>query len=188
MHADSPWYQVSWRGSTMVAASNHQNTSQTIQPVNDSIVVPSSTPTLRELFPSLYNELERQKQSTSVLRHSFMAQRNMTRFDNDAWPPASPSSDLRLDTSIGQVPARWVEPEIYSPGTPDCPNTPNDEEVEKLLEGDPTKLLSDRINQLRQWDLIEQSLYTLLEDDDDYYPLVVGLPSKTLRTDYFFAK
>jgi hypothetical protein len=117
----------------------------------------------------------------------------MKKFDNGAWLHASPSSDLHLDTSVGQTPACWGEPDLYSPGTPDGPNTPDrqmyDVEVEKLLEGDPAKLLSDRINQLRQWDLIEQSLYTLLEDDDDDYPLVVGLPSsKTLRPDYFFAK
>jgi hypothetical protein len=118
-----------------------------------------------------------------------MAQQNVKKPNRDAWLRTSPPSTLHLDTFAGQVPSCWGEPDLYSPGTPDTLDTPEshiyDVVVEECLEHDSANLLSDQIDQRRQWDLIEQSLYTLLEDDDD--PLVTRMQtSKNLSSDYFY--
>jgi hypothetical protein len=119
-----------------------------------------------------------------------MAQQDVKKPNRDAWLRASPSSTLHLDTFVGQVPSCWGEPDLYSPGTPDTLDTPEShiyDVVEECLERDSANLLSDQIDQRRQWDLIEQSLYTLLEDDDD--PLVARMQtSKNLSSDYFYTK
>jgi len=128
-----------------------------------------------------------------VLRHSFMAQQDVKKSDSKAWPWMSPPSSLHLDTSIGQSQAYWGEPDVYSPGTPDALDAPESHiygaVVEERLERESASLLSEQIDQRRQWDLIEQSLYTLLEDDDDEHPLATGMQNnQILCSDYFYAK